>query len=151
MFWRTLGVGEREREIKKCQSPASNCHLTHLTIGCQCNLNPITWLSSLFFCLSDCRHSLWQNKAVENMPDYFLKTLQLRRGNGRKRTTDHLKEMLFAWFYLCWIAVYNVARCCINKAFIYTIVIFCHHFLQLFYFPSRLDVCCRGHPQRHYF
>lgn len=36
---------------KTWQSKASNFHLTHLTIGCQCNLNPITWLCSLFFSL----------------------------------------------------------------------------------------------------
>lgn len=36
-----------------------------------------------------------KNKAVENMRDNFLKTLQLRRQDGRK-TAAHLKEMLFA-------------------------------------------------------
>lgn len=38
------------------------------------------------------------------MQDTFLKTLQLclENGEGMTKMADHLKEMLFAWFYLCW-------------------------------------------------
>lgn len=40
------------------------------------------------------RSSLWKNKAVENMCDNFLKTLQLQW--EKHASGSHLKEMSFA-------------------------------------------------------
>lgn len=133
MLWWTLEKNVPVASIK----PSFNTFNNRLSVQSQPNYVP--WLFVFFFLLfflSDWCGSLWKNKAFENMPDNFLKTLQLWWGvakNGRPSERNVICMILSLLNCSVW-----CGQGCIKKASIYAITISVISSCSLL-LPSRLE------------